>query len=105
MNPAKKHFVQWKATAAVDEEDVSEPDAVGVMRMHKDVYSVCARLVSEAALTLLDLLDEEEGSGSGSMVKKLGGGVLTPASLGMLYVERLEKAGLEWTVTELGKDQ
>jgi short subunit dehydrogenase-like uncharacterized protein len=105
VNPAKKHFVQWKATAAVDEEDVSEPDAVGVMRMHKDVYSVCARLVSEAALTLLDLLDEEEGSGSGSMVKKLGGGVLTPASLGMLYVERLEKAGLEWTVTELGKDQ
>ncbi|RHZ48086.1 hypothetical protein CDV55_101663 [Aspergillus turcosus] len=102
VNPADKHFVEWKATVAVDGEDVSEPDAVGVMRMNTDVYSACATLVSEAALTLLEVLDGKE---DGSMVRKLGGGVLTPASLGMLYVERLEKAGLEWKVTEQGKDQ
>ncbi|GIJ85574.1 hypothetical protein Asppvi_004433 [Aspergillus pseudoviridinutans] len=98
----ENHFVEWKATVAVDGGDVSQPSALGVMRMNTDVYSVCATLVSEAALTLLEVLD---GNDKASMVKKLGGGILTPASLGMLYVERLEKAGLEWKVTEIGKDE
>jgi short subunit dehydrogenase-like uncharacterized protein len=70
--------------------------------MNTDVYSVSATFVGEAALTLLEVLD---GNDNGSMVKRLGGGILTPASLGMLYVERLEKAGLEWKVTEIGKDE
>ncbi|GFF76022.1 hypothetical protein CNMCM8927_004782 [Aspergillus lentulus] len=96
------HFVEWKTTVAVDGEDVSQPSAVGVMRMNTDVYSVCATLVSEAALTLLEILD---GNDNESMVKKLGGGILTPASLGMLYVERLEKAGLDWKVIEIGGDE
>ncbi|EAW24049.1 putative saccharopine dehydrogenase [Aspergillus fischeri NRRL 181] len=98
----ENHFVEWKATVAVDGEDVSQPSAVGVMRMDTDMYSVCATLVSEAALTLLEVLD---GDDNGSMVKELGGGILTPASLGMLYVERLETAGLQWKVTEIGKDK
>jgi hypothetical protein len=59
-------------------------------------------LVSEAALTLLEVLD---GNDQGAMVKKLGGGILTPASLGMPNVKRLEKAGLEWKVTETGKEE
>ncbi|GFF28049.1 putative trans-acting enoyl reductase MT2525 [Aspergillus udagawae] len=98
----EKHFVEWKATVAVDGGDVSQRSALGVMRMNTDVYSVCASLVSEAALTLLEILDRND---NGSMVKRLGGGILTPASLGMLYVKRLEKAGLEWKVTEIGKDE
>ncbi|KAF7165324.1 hypothetical protein CNMCM5623_009529 [Aspergillus felis] len=98
----ENHFVEWKATVAGDREDVSQPSAVGVMRMNTDVYSVCATLVSEAALTLLEVLD---GNDKDSMVMKVGGGVLTPASLEMLYVQRLEKAGLEWKVTEIGKDE
>lgn len=102
VNPGENHFVEWKATVAADGKDVSESDALGIMRMNTDVYSVCATLVSEAALTLLEVLD---GNVEGSMVRKLGGGILTPASLGMLYVQRLEKAGLEWKVTELGKEQ
>ncbi|KAF4230203.1 hypothetical protein CNMCM6805_000838 [Aspergillus fumigatiaffinis] len=98
----ENHFVEWKATVALDGEDVSQPSAVGAMRMNTDVYSVCATLVSEAALTLLEVLD---GNDQGAMVKKLGGGILTPASLGMPYVKRLEKAGLEWKVTETGKEE
>ncbi|KAF7179692.1 hypothetical protein CNMCM7691_008741 [Aspergillus felis] len=84
----ENHFVEWKPTVAVDREDVSQPSAVGAMRMNTDVYSVCATLVGEAALTLLEVLD---GNDKDSMVMKVGGGVLTPASLGMLYVQRLEK--------------
>ncbi|GIC89803.1 uncharacterized protein Aud_006231 [Aspergillus udagawae] len=96
----ENHFVEWKATVAVDGDDVSQPSAMGAMRMNTDVYSVCATFVGEAALTLLEVLD---GNDNGSMIKRLGGGILTPASLGMLYVERLEKAGLEWKVTEIGR--
>lgn len=103
VSPRKNHFVEWKATIAADGDDVSEPDALGVMRMNTDLYSACAIFISEAALTLLEMF---EGNEEGSIVKKLGGGILTPASLGVLYVERLEKAGLEWNVTEMkGKDE
>ncbi|KAE8132767.1 hypothetical protein BDV38DRAFT_274879 [Aspergillus pseudotamarii] len=103
LKPGERHFVEWKATVAADGTDVSEPSALGAMRMDTDVYSVCATLVSEAALTLLQIL---EGNEEGSMAKKLGGGILTPASLGISYVQRLEKAGLQWKVTEIkGKEE
>ncbi|KAE8341902.1 hypothetical protein BDV24DRAFT_150984 [Aspergillus arachidicola] len=102
LKPGEKHFVEWKATVAADGVDVSEPSALGVMRMNTDVYSVCATLVSEAALTLLQVLDGKE---KGSMAQKLGGGILTPASLGMPYVQRLEKAGLQWKVTEINGEE
>jgi short subunit dehydrogenase-like uncharacterized protein len=103
LKPGERHFVEWKATVAADGADVSEPSALGVMRINTDVYSVCATLVSEAALTLLQVL---EGKEEGSMAKKLGGGILTPASLGIPYVQRLEKAGLQWKVTEIkGKEE
>lgn len=98
LKPGEKHFVEWKATAATDGANVREPSAFGVMRMDTDVYSVCATLVSEAALTLrLILMRKSEDS----MAERLGGGILTPASLGITYVQRLEKAGLQWTVTEV----
>jgi short subunit dehydrogenase-like uncharacterized protein len=97
LKPGEKHFVEWKAIVAVDGTNVHEPSALGVMRMDTDVYSVCATFVSEAALTLLLVLT---GKSEDSMAKKLGGGILTPASLGITYVERLEKAGLRWAVTE-----
>ncbi|KAE8390076.1 hypothetical protein BDV23DRAFT_183774 [Aspergillus alliaceus] len=103
LKPGERHFVEWKATVAAAGPDVSEPSALGVMRMDTDVYRVCATLVSEAALTLLQVL---EGKEEGSMAKKLGGGILTPASLGIPYVQRLEKAGLQWKVTEIkGKEE
>jgi hypothetical protein len=103
LKPGERHFVEWKATVAADGVDVSEPSVLGIMRMNTDVYSVCATLVSEAALTLLQVL---EGKDEGSMAKKLGGGILTPASLGIPYVQRLEKAGLQWKVTDIkGKEE
>ncbi|KAJ5116060.1 hypothetical protein N7456_000408 [Penicillium angulare] len=98
LNSGEKHFVEWKATVAADGTDVHEPSALGVMRMDTDVYSVCATFVSEAALTFLLVLT---GKSEDSLAEKLGGGILTPASLGITYVERLEKAGLHWTVTEV----
>lgn len=98
VRPGEKHFVEWKATVAADEETVNTPSALGFMRMDSNVYTVCATFVSEAALTLLEIM---EGSQTSSIVKKLGGGILTPASLGIRYVERLEKAGLQWEITEV----
>ncbi|KAJ5913143.1 hypothetical protein N7504_002026 [Penicillium tannophilum] len=97
LKPEEKHFVEWKAVVAADGTNVHEPSALGVMRMDTDVYSVCATFVSEAALTLLLVLT---GKSKDSIAEKLGGGILTPASLGITYVELLEKAGVHWTMTE-----
>ncbi|KAI9740429.1 MAG: hypothetical protein M1834_005009 [Cirrosporium novae-zelandiae] len=49
-------------------------------------YWLCAFIAVEAAVVLLK---EEETQ----MKKKMGGGLLTPSTLGMVYVERLRKAG------------
>ncbi|PYH74392.1 uncharacterized protein BO88DRAFT_439877 [Aspergillus vadensis CBS 113365] len=97
LKPGEKHFVEWKATVAA--ADGGGPRVLGVMRMETDVYSVCAILVSEAALALLQVLDGKDDEDS--MVKKLRGGVLTPASLGNQYVQRLEMAGLQWKVMNI----
>ena len=43
--------------------------------------------LAEAAMSLLN--DDSEA-------KKLGGGVLTPATLGAPYIERLQKAGIKF---------
>ncbi|CAK37210.1 hypothetical protein CBS115989_2542 [Aspergillus niger] len=98
LKHGEKHFVEWKATVEAADRG-GEPSVLGVMRMDTDVYSVCATLVSEAGLTLLQILERKEEEVS--LVKRLGGGILTPASLGIQYVQRLEKAGLQWEVTDI----
>ncbi|KAJ5787845.1 hypothetical protein N7457_002835 [Penicillium paradoxum] len=76
VKPGEAHFVEWTATVAADGDEVNEPNALGVMRFNTDVYTVCAILVSEAALTLLDILG---GKGQDSIVEKMGGGNSDPS--------------------------
>lgn len=74
----------------------AEATAVGLMRVDVDVFTCCAILAAEAALTLVDdlrsLLNVDDRR---SLAMRLGGGVLTPASLGWGYIERLQRAGFQ----------
>ena len=93
----EKWSVEWKAVAEADLKDGSaEATAVGVMLVDVDVFTCCAILAAEAALTLVDdlgsLLNVDD---RGSLAMRLGGGVLTPASLGSGYIERLQRAGFQ----------
>lgn len=59
------------------------------------MYSLTALLLSEAAMVLLQPTRE-------NWAQRLGGGVLTPATLGDQYVERVKAAGLNMRITLVG---
>ena len=95
VHEGEKWSVEWKAVAEADLKDGgAEATAVGVMLVDVDVFTCCAILAAEAASTLVDdlgsLMNVDD---RGSLAMRLGGGVLTPASLGSGYVERLQRAG------------
>ncbi|OBT75967.1 hypothetical protein VF21_05749 [Pseudogymnoascus sp. 05NY08] len=99
----EKHFVEWRAVVSAGVNGIDTGNkAIGVMRVDMDVYSCGAMMVSEAALTLLE---QQAAVGGGkrnsSLAMTLGGGVLTPATLGWDYIERLKTAGLHMEVDML----
>lgn len=88
----EKRFVEWRAVmqASSTGELGASRRVTGVMRMERDPYSCCTVLVAEAALSALEVLESDDGS----LLGRLKGGVLTPASIGETYIRRLERAGL-----------
>lgn len=54
------------------------------------MYSFTGLAITEAAMVIL--------RGGETEAKKLGGGILTPATLGDEYVERLRAVGVEFDV-------
>lgn len=99
----EKHYVEWRAVVSAGVNDIDTGDkAIGVMRVDIDVYNCVAMMVSEAALTLLEQQAAVDGGErKSSLAMRLGGGVLTPATLGWDYIERLKKAGLHIEVDML----
>ncbi|CEJ83114.1 hypothetical protein VHEMI03141 [[Torrubiella] hemipterigena] len=93
VDETDKHYVEWRAILQASSPDESKPSAriTGVLRMEKDVYSCCAVLVGEAALSVLEVLDHGDST---SLVGKLQGGVLTPAAIGATYIDRLQRENL-----------
>ncbi|EJP61202.1 saccharopine dehydrogenase, putative [Beauveria bassiana ARSEF 2860] len=94
----EKHYVEWKATLQAIPTTGGlkhAARATGTMRINMDVYRCCALLVAEAALSAIEVLDSGEPS---SLLTRLQGGVLTPACLGMTYIDRLKKAGLDISI-------
>lgn len=94
--------VEWKAVAEADLKGggggggAEATTAVGVMRVDVDVFTCCAILAAEAALTLVDDLGSlMHMDDRASLAMRLGGGVLTPASLGWGYIERLQRVGFQ----------
>lgn len=59
---------------------------MGRMRWEGSMYYLTGVCLAEAAITI---------ARSKTQAHELGGGILTPATLGAPYLERLQKAGLK----------
>lgn len=77
--------VQYRAVATAD-QDVAEPKrALGTLKYHGSLYKMTGMLMAQGAMVLLE---------HGDKVRKASrGGIVTPASLGQEYADRLEAAG------------
>ncbi|KAK5108782.1 hypothetical protein LTR62_007842 [Meristemomyces frigidus] len=86
----KNEFVEWRAVAHADAADPNDRKrAFARMRWQGSMYALTGVCLSEAALTI---------ARSKTLAHELGGGILTPATLGAPYLERLQKAGLQLEV-------
>jgi short subunit dehydrogenase-like uncharacterized protein len=86
----KNDFVHWRAIAYADVEDPNDPKrASGRMRWQGSMYDLTGVCLAEAAVTI---------ARDKTLAHDLGGGILTPATLGAPYLERLQKAGLKTEV-------
>lgn len=89
-NEASKHdYIEYRGIATADEEyktGKKAKRAFGKLTFEGDMYWFTGLLLAEAAMVILK--NEKE------LVKKNGGGLLTPSTLGQEYVERLDNAGV-----------
>ena len=82
----KKEVVEWRALATAD-EDSSEPKrAFGRFRWEGGHYYLTGLLLAEAAMVIL----RDRKAGRDQNV----GGVLTPATLGQPFIDRMRQAGI-----------
>ncbi|KAF1990987.1 hypothetical protein K402DRAFT_389188 [Aulographum hederae CBS 113979] len=87
---SKNDFIHYKAIAKTDSEPVRRAEAT--LKYHGGMYYLTGVLIAEAAMVIL------RGK---SPAHELGGGVLTPATLGEEFVERLDKVGVNTSVRML----
>nr|OQO31878.1 hypothetical protein B0A51_00884 [Rachicladosporium sp. CCFEE 5018] len=81
-----KDFVEWRAIATADSTDATAPKRASARwRFEGSLYHMTGILVAEAALAIAR--DETPAHG-------MGGGVLTPATLGGKYLDRMKAAGV-----------
>ncbi|KAL1305831.1 hypothetical protein AAFC00_003992 [Neodothiora populina] len=85
---SKHDHLEYRALATVDSEaDPSDPKRITArMRWEGDLYYLTGVFLAEGAITLAR--DET------FRAREIGGGLLTPATLGAPFLERLQKAGL-----------
>ena len=82
----KSEFVEWRTIANADVADPNDPKrAFGHMQWKGGAYHLTGVCLAESAL----IITREK-----TYAHELGGGMLTPATLGASYLERLQKAGL-----------
>lgn len=87
---ASKEHCEWRAIANADVSDPNDPKrAYGRMRWNGSMYDLTGTFLAEAAVTI---------ARDKTVAHELGGGVLTPATLGGTYLARMQKAGLETEV-------
>ncbi|KAF2804023.1 uncharacterized protein BDZ99DRAFT_426225 [Mytilinidion resinicola] len=86
----KDDFLHYRAIGVADSK--GKERAVAEWEVHTGAYAVTGLTLAEAAMVILkgDLASTEAG--------KMGGGLLTPATLGDQYVERLKAAGVRFEV-------
>ena len=92
MESTKREALEYRAIATADQDTPNPSRAIAKFRYDGGLYYLTGLFLAEAAMVILQ--DEE-------MVRRLGGGVLTPALLGQHFIERLKKAGVTFEVEML----
>lgn len=88
---SKNYRVEYRAIANADTVDPSDPKRIyGKFVFEGSAYHVTGIFAAEAAMSLLR---------DKTLAGEIGGGILTPATLGSAYVERLQKAGVKIDVS------
>lgn len=83
---AGTEFFEFRTIAYADIADPNDPKrALGRMRWDGSMYHLTGVCLAESALVI---------ARDKTLAHELGGGMLTPATLGAPYLERLKKAGL-----------
>ena len=85
----KNESIEYRAIATADQTTSKPRRAIAKFRYDGGMYYLTGVFLAEAAMVILR---EED------MVRRLGGGVLTPAMLGQPFIERLKKAGIVYQV-------
>ncbi|MCJ1282282.1 hypothetical protein MMC26_001605 [Xylographa opegraphella] len=89
-----KDRVEFKAIATADTADSER--ATAICGFNGSAYDFTGVLMAEAAFSIVRDGDKTPAS-------KIGGGVLTPATLGQAYVDRLRNAGVVLEASVLGR--
>ena len=81
--------LEYRAVAIADQEGLSPRRAFARLRWDGSLYHFTGVCLAEAAMVLLS--DEK-------LVRRLDGGLLTPATLGQPFIDRMKNAGLLFEV-------
>lgn len=88
---SKSHFIEYRALGQTDSAQGEK--AMVRMRYEGDIYLLTGILIAEAAMVIV--------RGGQCPAREIGGGVLTPATLGTEFVERLQKVGVTIEMNDL----
>lgn len=83
---ADKDTLEYRAIGIAEQDTLHPKKAMARLRYEGGIYYLTGLFLAEAAMVILR--DEEE------IIKKYGGGILTPATLGQPYIDRLCDAGV-----------
>jgi short subunit dehydrogenase-like uncharacterized protein len=90
---SKTHHAEYRAVAVADVATPGpRPRAFARAWYHGGMYHLTGLLLTQAAITLLK---------DDVVAKKFGGGILTPATLGQPYIDRVDGAGFKFEVRML----
>ena len=87
--------LEYHAIATADQEELNPRRAIAKLRWDGDMYHFTGVCLAEAAMVLLS--DEK-------LRRRLDGGLLTPATLGQPFIDRMKNAGLVFEI-EMIPDQ
>jgi short subunit dehydrogenase-like uncharacterized protein len=93
LSQASRDRCEWRAIAHADVSDPNDPKrAYGRIRWEGSMYYLTGVLLAEAAFVI---------AREKTKAHELGGGILTPATLGAPFLERLNKVGFKSEVKML----
>ena len=90
----RHEYLEYRAVATADQEGLNPRRAFAKLRWDGGLYHFTGVCLAEAAMVLLN--DEK-------LVRRLDGGLLTPATLGQSFIDRMKNAGLVFEVEMIPK--